>query len=212
MLYLEHIKLGLSGLTFKDRMGKELPPSQAFRRAGNRILSYIEDVELLILRIIGWVPLSSLRWLVYLLAGVRIGRGSHLHMGTQFFSPAGVRIGQGTIIGQDAFLDGRGLLIIGSHVALASGVMIYTSEHDIDSEDFAATYGRVVIEDYVFIGPRAIILPGVRLGKGAVVAAGAVVTKDVAEFTIVGGVPARIIGDRKIKGPHYNLGRARLFQ
>ena len=66
--------------------------------------------------------------------------------------------------------------------------------------------------DYVFIGPRVIILPGVKIGKGAVVAAGAVVTKDVSEFTIVGGVPAKEIGERKNKKPNYKLGRARLFQ
>jgi Acetyltransferase (isoleucine patch superfamily) len=69
-----------------------------------------------------------------------------------------------------------------------------------------------LIEDYVFIGPRAIILPGVKIGKGAVVAAGAVVTKDVAPFSVVGGVPAKIIGERKIKNLSYKLGRARWFR
>ncbi|MCR4305614.1 MAG: acyltransferase, partial [Candidatus Daviesbacteria bacterium] len=70
----------------------------------------------------------------------------------------------------------------------------------------------VEIGDYVFIGPRAIILPGVKIGKGAVVAAGAVVTKNVQENMIVGGVPAEVIGERKVKDLHYKLGRARLFQ
>ncbi|MFI5205556.1 MAG: DapH/DapD/GlmU-related protein, partial [Candidatus Paceibacterales bacterium] len=65
---------------------------------------------------------------------------------------------------------------------------------------------------YVFIGPRAIILPGVKIGKGAVVAAGAVVTTSVKDFEIVGGVPAKVIGERKNKNPRYKLGRARLFQ
>jgi len=64
----------------------------------------------------------------------------------------------------------------------------------------------------VFIGPRAIILPGVTVGKGAVVAAGAVVTKDIPDFSIVGGVPAQIIGERKTKDLHYKLGRARWFR
>ena len=87
----------------------------------------------------------------------------------------------------------------GNHVNIGSSVMIYNSEHDIDSEDFHAISAPVEIEDYVFIGPRAIILPGVTVKKGAVVGAGAVVTKDVEEFKIVGGVPARIIGERKNK-------------
>ena len=70
----------------------------------------------------------------------------------------------------------------------------------------------VEIGDFVFIGPRAIILPGVKIGRGAVVAAGAVVTKDVSEYMVVGGVPAEVIGERGVKDLNYRLGRARLFQ
>ena len=90
--------------------------------------------------------------------------------------------------------------------------MIYNSEHDLEKEDFSARLEPVEIGDYVFIGPRAIILPGVKIGKGAVIGAGAVVTKDVPDFAIVGGVPAKVIGERKNKSLHYRLGRARLFQ
>jgi len=103
-------------------------------------------------------------------------------------------------------------LTIGSHVSLASSVLIYNSEHKINDEDFGASEEPVEIGDYVFIGPRAIILPGVKIGKGAVIGAGAVVTKDVPDFAIVGGVPAKVIGERKNKNPSYQLGRARLFQ
>jgi len=71
---------------------------------------------------------------------------------------------------------------------------------------------KVVIEDYVFIGPRAIILPGVTIGKGAVVAAGAVVTKDVPAGMIAAGIPAKEIAKREVKDFHYRLGRPRLFQ
>jgi acetyltransferase-like isoleucine patch superfamily enzyme len=82
----------------------------------------------------------------------------------------------------------------------------------LESEGFFARTQTVEIGDYVFIGPRAIILPGVKIGRGAVIAAGAVVTKDVPDFTIVGGVPAKAIGERKNKNPNYKLGRPRLFQ
>ena len=64
----------------------------------------------------------------------------------------------------------------------------------------------------MFIGPRAIILPGVTIKRGAVVGAGAVVTKDVEEFKIVGGVPAKEIGERQNKNPNYKLGRAAWFR
>lgn len=90
--------------------------------------------------------------------------------------------------------------------------MIYSSEHDINAEDFHATLAPVKIGDYVFIGPRSIILAGVTIGDGAIVGAGAVVTKDVEPYTIVGGVPAKVIGERNLKNPHYKLGRFKLFQ
>ncbi|OGE34323.1 hypothetical protein A3A14_04550 [Candidatus Daviesbacteria bacterium RIFCSPLOWO2_01_FULL_43_38] len=163
-------------------------------------------------RLAGFIPSHIIRKFIYRCAGVKIGRKSYIHMGAQFFYPAGVRIGRNTIIGQGVFLDGRDKLQIGDHVDIASEVMVYNSEHDINAEDFHATVAPVAIGDYVFIGPRAVILPGVKIGKGAVIAAGAVVTEDVPEYAIVGGVPAKVIGERRLKDLHYRLGRARLFQ
>jgi maltose O-acetyltransferase len=153
-----------------------------------------------------------LRIFFYRLAGIKIGKGSTIHMWASFFEPRNIEIGEDSKIGDHVFLDGRAQLVIGSHVDIASGVMIYNSEHDLESPEFAAREEKVEIGDYVFIGPRAIILPGVTVGRGAVVAAGAVVTKSVPKFTIVGGVPAKPIGERKVKNLNYKLGRARLFQ
>lgn len=212
MLYFEHIAVSSQGLIFKDKMGKSLSLNQALNKAAVRFYNYFLDFELLLIRIISGVPIHTLRVNVYKLFGVKVGKGSHFHTGTQFFKPSGVIVGQGTIIGQNAFLDGRDFLKIGDYVDIASEVMIYNSEHDINSEDFKAVSQSVEIGDYVFVGPRAIILPGVKIGKGAVVAAGAVITHDVAPFSIVGGVPAKIIGERKLKDLRYKLGRPRLFQ
>lgn len=197
---------------FKDRMGRSLSLPQAFRKIINRLYNYVLDLELLIVTWSGLVPSHFFRLLIYKLGGLKIGKGSKIHIGARFFYPANITIGKGSIIGDNIFLDGRDKLSIGNHVDIASSVMIYNSEHDINSEDFHAINGPVHIGDYVFIGPRAIILPGVNIGKGAVIAAGAVVTKDVADFAIVGGVPAQVIGERKQKDLHYKLGRARLFQ
>lgn len=197
---------------FHDRMGKTLNVNEASEKIVNRLLNWVLDLELLIVTWAGFVPSHLFRLFIYMLAGMKIGRGSRIHIGARFFNPENIRIGEGTIIGDNAFLDGRDKLVIGNHVDIASGVMIYNSEHDINSEDFKAILAPVEIGDYVFIGPGVIILPGVKIGKGAVVAAGAVVTKDVSEFKIVGGVPAEMIGERKIKDLHYRLGRARLFQ
>ncbi len=197
---------------FEDRMGKSLSVSEALRKIANRLFNWVLDLELLIVALSGCVPSHLFRLLIYRLAGIKIGKDSRIHMGARFFYLANIQIGTGTIIGDHVFLDGRDKLTIGDHVDIASAVMIYSSEHNVNSEDFHAISAPVEIEDYVFIGPRAIILPGVRIGKGAVVGAGAVVTKNVDEYQIVGGVPAQVIGERKLKNPHYKLGRARLFQ
>ncbi len=193
-------------------MGKDLTLSEAFPKIINRFYNYWLDFELMLLRWVGLIPIHWVRRLFYRLAGIKIGKGSTIHMWARFFQPKYISIGNDTIIGDNAFLDGRARLTIGDHVDIASEVMIYNSEHDLESKEFKATEQPVEIGDYVFIGPRAIVLPGVKIGRGAVIAAGAVVTKDVPNFAIVGGVPAKVIGERKNKNPKYRLGRARLFQ
>ena len=197
---------------FKDKTGRELSGKEASEKILNRISNYVLDFELMVLRWVSHVPSHSFRKFFYMMSGMKIGKGSVVHMWANFFDPSNITIGKDTIVGDHAFLDGRAPLTIGDHVDIASSVMIYNSEHDLEKEDFSAREEPVEIKDYVFIGPRAIILPGVTIGKGAVIAAGAVVTKDVADFTIVGGVPAKEIGERKNRDLHYKLGHARLFQ
>lgn len=198
--------------TFKDRMGHKLTTEKVLKKAYIRMQNIWLDFIIMILRVIGHVPSHTFRRACYRLFGVRIGEGSTVHMWCSFFEPKNIIIGKDTIVGDHAFLDGRDKIIIGNHVDIASSVMIYNSQHDIDSEDFQAVTKPVVIRDYAFVGPRSIILPGITIGKGAVVAAGAVVAKDIAEFAVVGGIPAELIRERKNKNPHYRLGRARLFQ
>jgi maltose O-acetyltransferase len=212
-MYSENIHLSAKGVSFTDKHGNQLSLNTAIAKAFVRVYSWYSDFALAVLHFISdTVPSHVLRQIAFGAAGVKIGSQSAIHMGVRFFNPSGVRIGADTIVGFRSFLDGRDSLKIGDHVDIASEVMIYNSEHDLNADDFAARVAPVEIGDYVFIGPRAIIMPGVKIGRGAVVAGGAVVTKDVPEFTIVGGVPAREIGTRSNKDPHYRLGRARLFQ
>ncbi|EKD94475.1 MAG: hypothetical protein ACD_26C00034G0010 [uncultured bacterium] len=196
----------------QDKNGNKLSFGEAFLKIINRISNYWLDFELMLLRWIGYIPSHIVRNLKYRFFGIKLGKGSTFHMWANFFDPRNIEIGEDTIIGDHAFLDGRDKLTIGNHTDIASHVMIYNSEHDLSKMDFSAINAPVEIGDYVFIGSRVTIMPGVRIGKGAVVAGGAVVTKDVPDFVIVGGVPAKQIGERKDRNPNYKLGRARLFQ
>ena len=196
----------------KDKQGKPLSFLQARTKIIKRFESYLLDFTLMCLHLTTWIPLHSIRNFIWRFVGLKLGSKSTLHTGVRVFDPRGITIGEGTIVGYASFLDGRAKLRIGNHTDIASEVMIYNQEHDLSAADFHAVDGPVAIGDYVFIGPRAIILPGVTIGDRAVIAAGAVVTKDVEAGKIVGGVPAKVISERKLKNPKYKLGRFKLFQ
>lgn len=184
----------------------------------------------------GLIPFHCIRRFLYrTIFRVHIGKGSTIHWLCRFNNPAGVFIGDHTIIGNDAFLDGRAKrvihgkkpgigiylkeffrpvsrpLVIGNNVSIAGEVRMYTMEHDIDDVQFREISEPVVIDDYVVIGTRVTILPGVHVGKGAVIASGAVVTHDVEPYTVVGGVPAKFIKNRS-RDLQYTLKFARFFQ
>lgn len=173
---------------------------------------FLEFAMFFLNSIVGSIPSHFIRRFFYRLCGIKIGKGSTIHTGAKFYNSYNILIGNDTIVGEGTVLDGRDKLNIGDHVAIATEVMIYNSEHDINDSDFKAKNEPVVIEDYVFIGPRSIILPGVTIKRGAVVGAGAVVTKDVEPMDIVGGVPAKVIGKRTISDLSYKLGRAAWFR
>jgi len=163
--------------------------------------------------VISRVPSYSIRHAWYRnVLGVELGRGAGVHLGCYiwYYGPSSLRrerllvIGDRSRINRDCCLDARGGLRIGNDVSISPRVTILTAEHPPDDEEFRVQTKPVTIEDHVFIGMHAIILPGVTLRAGAMVAAGAVVTRDVPPLAIVGGVPARTIGHRE-RMPAYRL-------
>jgi len=140
----------------------------------------------------GWVRRNVLR-----LLRARIDPSVIVYSGVFVRNPWRLQVGRGTVIGHHCHLDARGGLHIGAHVNLSSEVNIWTNEHDPQSDDFAIVGAPVRVGDHAWLGNRCIILPGVSIGAGAVVCSGAVVTKDVPERAIVGGVPAHVIGQRR---------------
>jgi maltose O-acetyltransferase len=93
-------------------------------------------------------------------------------------------------------LDGRRGLVIGDNTDIGEYVKIWSLEHDINNESHCVVGSKTIIGDHVWVAPWSIIMPGVHIKRGAVVAGGAVVTKDIPEKAIVGGVPAKVIGHR----------------
>jgi maltose O-acetyltransferase len=191
----------------KDKDGKKLNGGQILEKIENRIYQNLLELETYIIFFISMLPIGMIRVFILKMAGVNVGADSRVNLGIRIYEPEGISIGKDCVIGENVVLDGRDKLIIGNHVDIASNVMIYNSEHDINDENFQAKSAPVIIEDYVFIGPRSIILPGVKVGRGAVIGAGAVVTKDVPALAIVGGVPAKFIAERKLKDLNYRLTR-----
>ena len=125
-----------------------------------------------------------------------IGIGSSIFMDCTFDSAKGLTVGANSVINGGCRIDTRAGIQIGDNVSISEDVQILTADHDLHTADFRGRKKPVSIGDFVFIGTRATILPGVQVGRGAVLAAGAVVTRDVESLEIVAGVPAKTIGRR----------------
>ena len=144
------------------------------------------------------IPFSRIRGRLY----QRIGRirfeavdDTLLLRGVEVLDPHNIQIGRGTVVNRHVLLDGRGGLEIGRDVGIAERSVVLTSAHGFEGGVTDHVW-RTRIEDKVFINLGATIMGGVIVGEGAVVAAGALVTKDVEPWTIVAGVPAKKIADR----------------
>lgn len=147
--------------------------------------------------VIGRLPSRKLRSLYLRIWLTRLDKGAGVQIGCRFLNGRKVSLGPRTVINFGCMLDGRRYPIItGRDVSIGPEAAILTLGHDPQSPDFDLRGGPVMIGDHAWIGYRALVMPGVTVGEGAIVAAGAVVTKDVAPYTIVGGNPARQIGTR----------------
>lgn len=149
---------------------------------------------------VGLIPSHAIRNFIYRkIFRLNMGKNSIIYWGAEIRAHENLEIGRGTIIGDKSLLDARNGIKIGSNVNLSSNVSIYTEQHDHRDPLFRcnsdSSFG-VEIEDRVWIGPNVVVLHSVTIGEGAVVAAGAVVTKNVEPYTIVAGIPAHKIANR----------------
>jgi maltose O-acetyltransferase len=184
-----------------------VPSSARINSFAVRVLNYLTN------HVINRIPSYGVRHAWYRRSlGIDLGDHAGIHLGCYvwFYGPhqarrTGVHIGANSRINRDCCLDARGPIHIGDNVSVSPEVAILTTHHRLDLPGFPLESRGVVIEDHVWIGMRATILPGTIIGRGAVVAAGAVARGVIPPMTVVAGVPARPVGTRPPEALGYVL-------
>lgn len=169
----------------------------------------IRNFYLILFYLIIWIPgsskdsiVSKLRLWLCTKLGADIGRGCAFLPYAEIFHLRNFSLGDNSGVGTRCIINCEGKVSIGNKVLIGPEVFIFTANHIWNEElntyfQQGATTEPVTISDNVWLGARCIILPGVHVGEGATVAAGAVVTKNVASYAVVAGVPASVIGFKK---------------
>ena len=152
-----------------------------------------------IFRVLFWRRWKKARDCVLRLFGMKGSGISLIYSTVKIYAPWNLNIGNRSCIGPRVEIYNKAKVVVGDNVVISQDAYICTASHDITSPVMSLVTKPVHICDGAWIASRAIILPGVTIGEGAVVAAGAVVTKDVPPFTVVGGNPAKFIKNRELK-------------
>lgn len=148
---------------------------------------------------VGLIPSCHIRRAIYKALGAQVDKNVVFHFRTEIRTIYNLKVGKGTIIGDNALLDARNKITMGENVNLSSNVSIYTEQHDHRDPYFGCNGDinkSVNIADRVWIGSNVIVLPGVNIGEGAVCCAGSVITKDVEPYAVVAGIPAKKVNER----------------
>ena len=146
--------------------------------------------------VINKIPSRHIRKWFYQLMGAKIGKHTFPCRRVEVLLPKGLVLHDRVAVGWSAELDARGGIEIGHDTNISSHAKLITGSHDIDDPEFTADFKPIKVGHHCWIGTEAIVLQGITIGDGAVVAAGAVVTKDVPPFEMWGGTPAHYIRKR----------------
>lgn len=166
---------------------------------GNKLRRLIWNVTAFLLIRLWGGPIFRY-WRVFVLRcfGAKVGRHCAVAAGAKIWAPWNLELGEYTAIAAGAQIYDVAPIKIGSNVTISQEAYVCTASHDISKLKKPLVTKAIVIGDSAWICARAIVLPGVTIGEGAVVAAGAVVTKDVPPWTVVGGNPAQVIKRREL--------------
>ena len=173
-------------------------------KSRNIIVRYYTALYWISIRLLSFIPSQIIRKLILIyLFNMKLSTKAVLYGNYKILKASNIEIGSNSVVGHNVMLDGRDGIKIGENVNISSEVMIWTNQHNYNDPNFKIVGKKVTIEDFVWISARAIILPGVKIGRGAVISAGAIVTKNVEPFAIMAGIPAKKIGERN-KNLDYN--------
>jgi putative colanic acid biosynthesis acetyltransferase WcaF len=144
----------------------------------------------------GWVPVSAIKSATLRLFGARIGKGVYIKPGIRIKFPWYLSVGDHCWLGEDVWIDNLAAVTIGSHVCLSQGAYLCTGNHDWKTSNMKLFRRPITLEDGSWIGAKAIVCPGVVVGREAIVTVGSVVTRDVPGHQIWAGNPARFLRHR----------------
>lgn len=156
-------------------------------------------------------PSHTIRQAVLRLWGAKIGKRVGIFRGTTVLGIHELIIGDNSTVGFRCLLDARGGLDIGSNVVIASDVQFIAGHHLPDSDDFSHVIEPTIVEDYVWIASRSMVLEGLTVGRGAVIAACSLVRTSIDPMTIAAGIPAKPVRERMSTLNYVTTFRPRLF-
>jgi acetyltransferase-like isoleucine patch superfamily enzyme len=159
----------------------------------------LPDPDYILNHVVNRIPLAGARMRLYGALGVQFDEisSAHISLGVEMWLGGRLAMGARSTIGQRSYIDARGSIRLDADVSIAREVAVLTATHVPDDASFAARLAPVHLHRRCWIGMRALVMPGITVGEGAIIGAGAVVTSDVDPYTIVGGVPAKILRRRR---------------
>ncbi len=143
-----------------------------------------------------WLPVSRVKVSILRLFGARVGKGVYLKPGIRIKFPWYLSVGDYCWLGEDLWIDNLAPVTIGSHVCISQGVYLCTGNHDWKSPNMKLFRKPIWIEDGSWIGAKAVVCPGISVGREAIVTVGSVVTRNVPAGQIWSGNPAQFMRHR----------------
>ena len=184
------------------RSWKETAPNQ---QMGRMVKYFYYPVVLFGNVVINKIPSRHIRKWWYQMLGAKIGKNSVICRRADVLFPKGLQLANNVSVGWFVDFDARGGIYIDHDTNISSRTNFITGSHEVDDPEFQASFRPIKIGHHCWIGTGATVLQGVTIGNGAIVAAGAVVTKDIPPYEVWGGVPARYIRKRKCTEFQYEV-------